>query len=321
MPYLTVGIDTEGDNQWSAASRVEPTYRNIYALSTLHDRLRRCGARPTYLATYPVAVDGRASDRLAALAAGADCEIGAHHHVWETPPCDVEDARGLPYASQIPLTRFEEQLQHLTRALHQITGRPPVSYRSGRFGFHSSHTAVLERAGYRVDTSVQPLFYEAHKGGPDFVDAPLTPYFLSYDSAVSPGDSTVLEVPVSAALNRRLPAWLARAYGRAPQPYQTKRVLRLMGVVKTVWLRPSFSSCADMKALARRLVESGEPVLNVIFHSSEAIVGGSPYNRTAGELEAFFDRLSSFLDYATKDLAAEPLTFSELHRKWVGRGS
>ena len=319
MPYLTVGIDTEGDNQRSAASRLKPTYENIYALPRLHDLLRRNGARPSYLVTYPVAVDRRSAERLATMAASGDCEIGAHHHVWETPPCDRDDARGLPYASQIPLPRFEDQLQHLSASIRDVTGRAPVSYRSGRFGFHASHTAVLERAGYLVDTSVQPLFYEAHKGGPDFVDAPSSPYFLSYDSAVRPGDSRVLEVPVSAALNRRLPAWLRRAYGRAPRPYETKRLLRLMRVVKTVWLRPSLSSLDDMKTFARRLVESGEPVLNVIFHSSEAIVGGSPYNKTPGELDAFLDRLESFLIYATKELRAEPVTFSEFHRHWVGQ--
>ena len=317
MPYLTVGIDTEGDNQWSAASRLQPTYENIYALPRLHDLFRRCGTRPSYLITYPVAADHRSADRLASMAAGLDCEIGAHHHVWETPPCDREDARGLPYASQIPLRRFEDQVARLTEAVRRVTSRPPVSYRSGRFGFHASHTAVLEKAGYLVDTSVQPLFYEAHKGGPDFVDAPISPYFLSYNSAVTAGDSTVLEVPVSADLNRALPVWLRRTYGRAPWPYQTKRVLRLMGIVKTVWLRPSFSSTDEMKWLARHLVEAGEPVLNVIFHSSEAIVGGSPYNKTSGELDAFFDRLASFLTYATKELNAESVTFSELHRRWV----
>ena len=61
---------------------------------------------------------------------------------------------------------------------------------------------ALERLGYRIESSVAPLFYEAHKNGPDFVEAPLTPYFLSYDSATKPGTSGVLEVPVSAALNR-----------------------------------------------------------------------------------------------------------------------
>ena len=35
-------------------------------------------------------------------------------------------------------------------------------------------------------------------------------------------------------------------------------------------------------------------MLNLLFHSSEAIVGGSPYNRTESELAAFCDRLERF---------------------------
>jgi hypothetical protein len=49
----------------------------------------------------------------------------------------------------------------------------------------------------------------------------------------------------------------------------------------------------------------------VIFHSSEAIVGGSPYNRTESELTAFFDRLQRFLEAATGEVGAVPMTFSE----------
>ncbi len=317
MSYLIIGIDTEGDNQWSAASRMNPTYENIYALPRLHERLLRCGTQPSYLITHPVAIDSRSADTLGNLAAGRDCEIGAHHHVWETPPCDPQDAQGLPYALQLSDDRFKHQLASLTGAVKRTAGYAPVSYRSGRFGFHASHTAVLEDAGYLVDSSVQPLFYEAHKGGPDFVDAPLTPYWLSYNSAVRPGNSSLLEVPVSAALNRRVPQWLARAYGRAPKPYQTKRALRLLRVVKTVWLRPSYSSLDEMKTFARRLVDSGEPVLNVIFHSSEALAGGSPYNRTVGELDAFFERLQSFLNYAVRDLHATAATFRQFHEAWA----
>ena len=50
-----------------------------------------------------------------------------------------------------------------------------------------------------------------------------------------------------------------------------------------------------MIALARQLTARGVPLLNVIFHSSEAIVGGSPYNRTEAELSGFFDRLRAIL--------------------------
>src|SRR5439155_1341110 len=90
--------------------------------------------------------------------------------------------------------------------------------------------------GYLVESSVAPLLYETHKQGPDFVDAPLAPYFLSYDSATRPGSSQLLELPISAALNRSVPPWLQRWYGRVPSPYMTKRILRLLGRLGQ-WLR------------------------------------------------------------------------------------
>ncbi len=137
--------------------------------------------------------------------------------------------------------------------------------------------------GYLVESSVAPLFYETHKGGPDFVEAPLTPYFLAYDSAVRPGSSNVLEVPVSAGLNRRLPA------ARCSTPTLARRApTRRSGCCA----RSASRACAGCArrtrrsttcaALARELARREVPVLNLLFHSSEAIVGGSPYNRTQG---------------------------------------
>jgi hypothetical protein len=313
---LLVGIDTEGDNQWDAAARANQTFENIYALPALHAIFSRHGVRPTYVVTYPVAKDAHSADVLRGLLAQRDCEIGAHHHAWETPPCTPEDVSRHAYASAIPRVRFERQLESLTQAIKDAVGEQPVSYRSGRFGFSAEHVAGLERQGYLVESSVAPLFYESHKGGPDFVEAPLTPYFLAYDSAITPGTSNLLEVPVSAALNRRLPKRLRYLYARAPRPYTTKRILRAARLLRMQWLRPSYSSLNDMRALARRLSTDGEPVLNVLFHSSEAIVGGSPYNRTRAELDAFCDRLERFLAFATNDLAATPLTFSEFRHAY-----
>ena len=309
--HLLVGIDTEGDNQWDAAARLNQRFENIYALPRLHALFARHGVRPTYVITHPVATDSRCADVLSTMLGGGDCEIGAHHHAWETPPCTEADVRKHPYAAELPLTQFEAQLERLTTAIATAVGRRPVSYRSGRYGFSPSHVAALERLGYLVESSVAPLFYEGHKGGPDFVEAPLRPYFLAYDTATRPGCSNVLEVPVSAALNRRLPKTLQFVYARAPFNYTTKRVLRASGLLRMRWLRPSYSSVDDMTALARDLARWEEPILNVIFHSSEAIVGGSPYNRTESELTAFFERLDRFLAFATKELGARPATFAE----------
>jgi peptidoglycan/xylan/chitin deacetylase (PgdA/CDA1 family) len=313
---LLVGIDTEGDNQWDAAARANQAFENIYALPVLHALFARHGVRPTYVVTYPVAKDPRSADILRGLVERGDCEIGAHHHAWETPPCTADDVRRHPYASTIPRSQFERQLESLTDAISEAIGQQPVSYRSGRFGFSPEHVAGLERMGYLVESSVAPLFYEAHKGGPDFVEAPLTPYFLAYDSATAPGCSNVLEVPVSAGLNRRVPKRLQYLYARAPQPYTTKRVLRALRLLRMRWLRPSYSSLGDMIALARTLAADREPVLNLLFHSSEAIVGGSPYNRTQAELDAFCDRLDRFLAFATNDLGATPLTFAEFRQAY-----
>jgi hypothetical protein len=315
--YLLVGIDTEGDNQWDAASRAHQRFENIYALPRLHARFAAHGVRPTYVITHPVAADPRSADVLRALLAGGDCEIGAHHHAWETPPCTEEDVRRHPYASTLPRPQFERQLETLTSAIESATGTRPISYRSGRFGFSAAHVAALERLGYLVESSVAPLFSEAHKGGPEFVEAPLRPYFLAYDSAIRPGSSNVLEVPVSAGLNRSLPKPLQYAYARLPRPYTSKRVLRALRLLRMRWLRPSYSSLEDMIGLARDLAEAGEPVLNVLFHSSEAIVGGSPYNRTEGELSAFFERLDKFLSFATRELTAAPATFAEFRRAYA----
>ena len=216
--HLLVGIDTEGDNQWDAAARANQQFSNIYALPRLHALFARHGVRPTYVITYPVARDPRSAEVLRRLLAGGDCEIGAHHHAWETPPCSDEDVRRHPYASTLPRYQFESQLASLTESISSAVGVRPVSYRSGRFGFSANHVSALERLGYLVESSVAPLFYEAHKGGPEFVEAPLTPYFLAYDSATRPGTSGVLEVPVSCALDRRLPRRLQYAYARAPRP-------------------------------------------------------------------------------------------------------
>ena len=316
-PSLLVAIDTEGDNQWDAAARRDQRFENIYALGRLHEFFERHGVRPTYVITYPVASDPRSGEVLRSLVDRGNCEIGAHHHAWETPPFQPQDIERHPYASSLPLDRFDRQLLVLTDAIEAAVGKRPVSYRSGRFGFSATHVSSLEREGYLIESSVAPLFYEAHKGGPDFVGAPVTPYFLAYDDAVRPGTSELLELPISAALNRRVPAWLERLYGRAPSPYNTRRALRLLRIAHVRWLRPSYSSADDMMALARDLVDRGAPMLNLLFHSSEAIVGGSPYNRTEAELSAFFDRLGAFFTYASRELRAEPLTFAEFRRAYT----
>ena len=159
-PRLLVGIDTEGDNQWSAEAREHQTFENICALPALHSLFERHGVRPTYVVTWPVASDERSQEVLRFLLLRGDCEIGAHHHAWETPPCTPEDVRRHRYAATLPVAQFDAQLAELTAAITRAVGERPVSYRSGRFGFDAAHVSALERFGYTnyyIDAANQRL--------------------------------------------------------------------------------------------------------------------------------------------------------------------
>ena len=134
-PALLVAIDTEGDNQWSADARRHQTFRNTRTLNRLHDFFARHGVRPTYVVTWPVATDAESASMLRTLLARGDCEVGAHHHAWETPPFTPEDVDRHPYALSLSDAQFDAQLASLTTAITSAIGTPPVSYRSGRFGF------------------------------------------------------------------------------------------------------------------------------------------------------------------------------------------
>ena len=310
-PALLVGIDTEGDNQWDLRARQHQTFENIHALKRLHEFFERHGVHPTYFTTYPVASDPRSGDVLRALAQRGRVRSPLITTRGKRRPAARKISYGIRTLCRFPLRQFDAQLESLTTKLRDVTGHAPVSYRSGRFGFAAAHVSSLERHGYLIDSSVVPLFYEAHKGGPDFADAPIDPYFLSYDSATRPGSSNVMELPVSSALNRNVNGGVARLFARAPWPYQTKRALRLLRIVELQTLRPSYHSAATMIALAKRLTRQDRPILNLFFHSSEAIAGGSPYNRTAGDLDGFFERLATFLDFAVRELHVRPMTFEE----------
>ena len=317
MLHLLVGIDTEGDNQWDAAARADQRFENLYALPKLHALFARHGIRPTYVVTYPVVSDARSADVLRELKARGDCEIGAHHHAWETPPCSAADVTRHPYASNLP-----------DRAVRGAAGGPDVRHHHGRRATAGivpvGPLRFLCGARLRARTSGLPggiqrgtaVLRSAQTRSRLRRGAAHTVH-LAYDSATRPGTSNVLEVPVSAALNRRLPRRLQYLYARAPRPYTTKRVLRKLGVAHVRWLRPSYSSFEDMVSLARDLARDGEPVLNLLFHSSEAIVGGSPYNKTREELGAFFGRLERFFALARQELGAVPATFSEFRRAYI----
>lgn len=307
-PLFMVGVDTEADDQWTLEGRKRLSVDNARALPRLQTLCDAYGVRPSYLVTHEMATREPSRSILRDLSATGRCEIGAHLHPWSSPPYRAEDLAGR-YPSQLDDSQLEAQLKELTAAIETSIGVRPVSYRAGRHGFDSRSLRILERLEYRVDTSVDPLFNETRKGGPSFAGAPVAPYWPDHADVRAKGASRVLEIPVSSATTPALPKALERRFASLPAiPW--RGYLKRLGL-RAVWLRPSYSTVEDARALASALVARGVPTLNMLFHSSELVPLGSPYNRTDADVDRFFERLERVFEHIMKRLGAQGVTYRE----------
>ncbi|HEY7509579.1 MAG TPA: polysaccharide deacetylase family protein [Vicinamibacteria bacterium] len=313
FPAVLVGVDTEADDQWSAAGRRLLSVRNAERLPALQALCDALGVRPTYLVTHEMATRAESARVLRDLLATGRCEIGAHLHPWSSPPFRPEDQDGR-YPHQLPTELLRRQLAELTDAIAQAVGRRPTSYRAGRHGFDERSLAILEELGYTVDTSVDPLFNERKKGGPAFAGAPLWPYRPDYRDVRRPGAARILEIPVTAATTPPLPKALERLYASLP-PIPYRGALRRLGL-RAVWLRPSYTALPDMLDFATRLARRRVPCFNILFHSSELLPGGSPYTPDQASVDRFVDHLRRVLEHLTGPLAGVGRTYAEFAAAW-----
>lgn len=307
-PALIISVDTEADDQWSLAGRQRLEVRNVHCLPRLQALCDRFRIRPSYLITHEMATKREAAAVLTALRAEGRCEIGAHLHPWSSPPYRESDLGGT-YPSQLPDDLLARQLRELTDAIESHVGVRPVSYRAGRHGFDERTLGHLEALGYVADSSVDPLFNERRLGGQAFPGAPVAPYHPDRARLGRKGASPILEIPVSAATLPMLPKALEGAYARLSPP-RWRPVLKRLGL-RPVWLRPSYSTVRDAAALADALVRRGIPTLNMLFHSSELLPGGSPYARDAAAVDRFFAALEQLFEHFVGRLSAQPMTLAE----------
>ena len=311
---VLMGIDTEADDQWSDRARRELSVRNAQELPALQRMCDEFGVRPSYLVTHEMATREESAAVLRALVADGRCEIGTHLHPWSSPPFRAQDLAAHAYPHTLPLDLLDRQLSELTATIEGALGVRPTTYRAGRNGFDARSIPILERLGYTVDTSVDPLFNERRKGGMVFAGAPAQPYHPSYDDVRREGSARILEVPITAATLPGLPKTVEALYTRLP-PLRWRAAFKRLGL-RPVWLRPSYSPVADMLAFADRLAERGARCFNIIFHSSELLAGGSPYTPDGPSVERFKDGLRRLLEHLTSGRGAVGRTYAEFAQEW-----
>jgi hypothetical protein len=314
-PAVLVGIDTEADDQWSARGRQEMGVRNAERLPAVQALFEEFGVRPTYVVTWEMATRAESAAVLRDLARSGRCEIGTHLHPWSSPPFRPEDLAAHTYPHNLPLDLLDRQLTELTAEIESQIGVRPTTYRAGRNGFDGRTLPILERLGYTVDTSVDPLFNERRKGGMRFDGAPVRPYHPDYEDVRRPGRSKILEVPITSATLPGLPKVVESAYARL-RPIPWRGALKRIGL-RPVWLRPSYTPLADMIAFADVLRRADAPCFNIIFHSSELLPGGSPYTPDEASVARFLGDLRQLLAHLTGPLGARGRTYAEFAREWA----
>jgi hypothetical protein len=316
-PQLVVTIDVEPDRQWDD----DPVLclGNLVRLPGLHALLHGAGARPTYLVTHSVCGDDACAAMLSRFVHTNGCEVGAHLHPWDTPPFLPGDGTGgpKPFPTELDPGVLRAKLRSLTDALDARVGVRARSYRAGRWGLDGAGLRLLEELGYRVDSSVTPLVSWAHQRGrregsygPSFKAAPGEPYYPDHRDVSRPGGSTVLEVPISVGFPARILDRFRSWYQRTPDRSFALRALKLWPM-RLVWFRPTFTSASAMIAIGERLLASGASVLNMAFHSSEALPGGSPYFKTEDQVNAFLRRIEETIAHFL-GRGMEPATLSEV---------
>jgi hypothetical protein len=317
---LIITVDTEGDNQWDYHGTV--SLANLNCLPRFQALCERFGFIASYLLASEVLQHREAVKLLRGWQDEERAEVGAHLEPWTTPPfmaLERENPALQIFPSLLPDPWFERKLHTLTEGIVESFGRAPRSFRAARWGLSASMVGPLARQGYRVDCSVTPKTSWAGRQngsfseGPDYRLAPARPYRLSGADVCRPGDSELLEIPMTVLYTGPFmdeESSAARWFSRLPET-PVKRLLD-RAVFRTKWLRISPESRrGDWLAIHRAATRSGLEVLEFMIHSSELSPGGSPLTPTERDTEAVFRCLEEMLgDY--RALGVESCTLSEL---------
>lgn len=316
---LTVTIDTECDKGPDWKTQFPLRFRSV--TEGIPERLtplfRRHSVAPTYLLSPEILRD---DESVAVLGSLSDAELGTHlHGEFIEPEADfqspVTSTPQIAYSPQVE----REKLRNLTDLFASKFGRRPTSFRAGRFAVRGRTLRVLDELGYRVDSSVTPFRTNAFAGGleSNHWGAPLAPYHPSHRDPRKRGALRLLEVPVT-ILAPGLARWPAFLLRRLSDARLKRRPLRAItgGAVEKLWVRPLRGTADELVRWADLVVDGwngdSDPVVNVMFHSVEAIAGASPYAGTEAEVSGLVESLDRLFAHLRTRYRVEAVGLSAL---------
>lgn len=305
-PTFLITIDTEGDDLWSRPRQA--TTHNARFLQRFQQLAERYGLKPTWLVDHDMAhCETFISMGRDVLKRGTG-EIGLHPHAWNTPPLaplSIEDHLRQPFMTSFSEDLIREKVDRLVSRLESVFDTPITSHRGGRWALDERYARVLVNRGIQVDCTVTPgLAWLAPDGtGCDYRDAPRGPYLAHPLNPARPGDSALLELPMTI---------------RPTGPSRTRTLLQALGPMgrraarrltpEADWLRPDGFNRDRMRKLVTQAVEGHWPYVQFMLHSSELMPGGSRRFRTAGSIQRLYKHLDSLFSLAARTCQAATLS-------------
>jgi hypothetical protein len=184
---------------------------------------------------------------------------------------------------------------------------------------NETYARIVAEHGYLVESTVTPhLSWRTHtgapggKGGPDYRRFPEHAYFLDLDALWRPGESALLEIPIT-IVERRWPfpvEALRLAVGWNARCEQAMRRL----FPRHQWFRPDGYNREEMLKILNVVLGEGRDYVQFMLHSSEFMPGGSPRFPTEENIEALYDDMEAVFSQASRDF--EGLTLREYHDRF-----
>lgn len=297
----SVVVDAEEDFDWAApvqGTRTSTSHmKNVRLLCEL---LGAFGIVPTYLLTYPVLEDDEVIHIVRRQFDAGQCAIGVQLHPWVTPPFDGSPSRHRSFSGNLGGNLEERKLVALKARFRQAFGFDPTVYRAGRYGLSENSSAILEKHGFEIDTSVAPRTDFSKEGGVDYSSFGSHPFWFGRHRRL-------LEIP----LCRDVVGWAGAAAsslyrsvsGELTSRFHVLSVLTRSRCAERITLSPEGNDTGAMRRLVRGLRSQRQPVFTLSFHSSSLQVGRNPYVQSQADLHRFYDRMSATLDYLATDLS------------------
>ena len=312
-PSFLITIDTEGDNLWSKPKTA--TTKNASYLPRFQELCEKYGFKPTYLTNYEMANSVTFQKLGKDIIRRGVGEVGMHLHAWDMPPSyelTKDDLRFHPYLIEYPEKVMRQKISIMTDLLESIFGVKMLSHRAGRWSFDEKYANQLIEFGYKVDCSVTPhVSWKSHLGAPekdggtDYTNFPETAYFIDPSDISRPGQSTLLEIPVS-IMDR---SGLVNTAVSSSFLSNISLVNRISNrLFPKVWLRPNGRNLNQMLGYLRYALSIKRDYVEFMLHSSEFMPGGSPLFKSESAIEQLYHCLESLFAEASVHFSGRTLS-------------